>query len=67
MLCLVLRHVFGCRKISNNLMIIIFYMFRETAKIDLMTNVGLMIDLVKLVPGSFTLKKVLITDVIVTH
>ena len=41
MLSLVFRHVFGGRKISNNLMI----MFHETAKIDLMTNVGLRTDL----------------------
>ena len=39
MLSFVLKHVFGYRKIFNNLMIIIRYeSFRETAKIDLMIN-----------------------------
>ena len=47
MLSLVLRHEFKCRRISNNLMIIIIkiWKFCETAKIDLMKNFGLMTNL----------------------
>lgn len=41
----ILMHVSACRKISNNLMIIIRYeSFVKSAKIDLMTNFGLVTD-----------------------
>ena len=39
---LVLRHVFGCPKISNNFMIIVRY---ETVQRNLMTIFGFMTDL----------------------
>ena len=41
-LSLVLRRLFGCRKISNNRMIFIRY----ENKTDIVTNFGLMIDLI---------------------
>lgn len=40
MLRLVLIHLFGCCMISNNVIIHKIWTFRETAKIDLMTNFG---------------------------